>query len=206
MFIENIKDSVMPSAHPRGGVPLLLSSPGNSPRWYPMRVTYGRELRVKARFDEFGIESFIPMRYEFVIINGYSRRKLVPGVSNLIFVRSTQERITSLKNTDQWLLPLRYMMSRPISEERSSRIITVPDRDMENFINACRVGENIEYLRYDPFLDRPGQRVRIIDGPFAGVEGVVKRIRKNRQVVVLLSGVLAVMLNSVPCAWLEKIQ
>lgn len=170
-----------------------------------MRVTYSRELQVKARFDELGIENFIPMRYEFVLVDGNNCRRLVPGVRNLIFVRSTRELITGLKNTDSRLAPLRYMVSRPLADERMAEIITVSDRDMDNFINACRVAENIEYLRYDPFLDRPGRRVRIVEGPFAGVEGVVKRIRKNRKVVVLISGVVAVMLSSVPCAWLERI-
>lgn len=175
--------------------------------WYPMRVTYNRELQIKLRFDELGIENFIPMRYEVVISGGDRKRKLRPAVHNLIFVRSTKEQLTALKFNDPVMQPLRYMMRRPLDGKSNAEIITVPDIQMTNFMHVCeKTGdENLQYLHYDSYLDKPGQRVRIIDGNFAGVEGVVKRIKKNKQVVVMIPGVVAVMLNGVPYTWLQKI-
>lgn len=85
--------------------------------WYPMRVTYNRELKVKERFDELEIENFLPMRWEVVLDRGDRHRKWVPAIHNLIFVRSTQEYITHLKSNDPALEPLRYMMRRPLDEE-----------------------------------------------------------------------------------------
>ena len=35
-------------------------------KWFPMRVTYHRELKIKEQLDLLGIENFVPMRYEFV--------------------------------------------------------------------------------------------------------------------------------------------
>lgn len=32
--------------------------------WFPMRVTYSRELKVKAELDRLEIENFIPMTYK----------------------------------------------------------------------------------------------------------------------------------------------
>lgn len=175
--------------------------------WFPMRVTYNRELRVKERLDELGIENFVPMCYRIVLCGEDRQRKLVPAIHNLIFVRTTQENLTYLKYNDGELAPLRYMMRNRLIENGCAEIIVVPDRQMENFIHVCRAGneKQIRYLRYEPYLDKPGQRVRIIDGNFAGVEGIVKRINKNKQVVVLIPGVAAVTLNSVPYTFLEKI-
>ena len=34
--------------------------------WFPMRVTYQREMKVKAELDRLGIENFVPMRYKVV--------------------------------------------------------------------------------------------------------------------------------------------
>ena len=33
--------------------------------WFPMRVTYQREMKVKAELDRLEIENFIPMTYQF---------------------------------------------------------------------------------------------------------------------------------------------
>ena len=41
-----------------------------------------------------------------------SRRELVPAINNLIFVRSTQELVSELKQKNEVLEPLRYLMDR----------------------------------------------------------------------------------------------
>ncbi len=172
-----------------------------------MRVTYNRELRVKARLDELGIENYLPMKYTVVIRGGDRVRKLVPAVSNLIFVRAVRYHLTSLKYNDEILHPLRYMTRTDISAPERHEVMVVPDRQMNDFISVSRMvdDDRVRYLRYDPFLDKPGQRVRIVDGNFAGVEGVIKRIGKNRQVVVMIPGIAAITLSSIPCTWIEKI-
>ena len=39
---------------------------GDPRMWFPMRVTYQREMKVKAELDRLGIENFVPMRYKVV--------------------------------------------------------------------------------------------------------------------------------------------
>ena len=66
--------------------------------WFPMRVTYQREMKVKAELDRLGIENFVPMRYKVMERQNDGdaelRRVLVPAINNLIFVRETQERLS----------------------------------------------------------------------------------------------------------------
>ena len=38
--------------------------------WFAVRVTYGRELALKAFLDEEKIENFIPMRRDYVVKDG----------------------------------------------------------------------------------------------------------------------------------------
>ena len=62
---------------------------GDPKTWFPMRVTYQREMKVKAELDRLGIENFVPMRYKVVESQNDGdmelRRVLVPAISNLIF-------------------------------------------------------------------------------------------------------------------------
>jgi transcription antitermination factor NusG len=48
--------------------------------------------------------------------------------------------------------------------------------------------------------------VRVNEGHFAGVEGVIKRIRKNKHVVVQIEGVAAVAITFVPASYLTLIE
>lgn len=176
-------------------------------QWFPMRVTYNRELKVQQRFNELNIRTFIPMRYEIVLRQGHRKRALVPAVHNLIFVRAQRQELSKLKSQDPLLNPLRYMTQRSHLQSEQTQIIIVPDDQMENFINVSqRVDDDrVQYLEYTDYIDKPGQRVKIIDGDFAGTYGVIKRIKKNRQVVVTLSGLIAVTLNSIPFSYVAKV-
>ena len=67
---------------------------GDPKAWFPMRVTYQQEMKVKvkAELDRLEIENFVPMRYKVVEAQNDGdtelRRVLVPAINNLIFVRS----------------------------------------------------------------------------------------------------------------------
>ena len=77
-----------------------------------MRVTYSRELALKAFLDEEKIENFIPMRRDYIVRKGRRIRRLVPAVHNLVFIRSTRKRIDALKDKAGMNIPMRYIMDR----------------------------------------------------------------------------------------------
>jgi len=176
-------------------------------KWFPMRVTYHREMKIKAQLDLLGIENFVPMHYELVETKLGRKRMLVPAIHNLIFVHSTQEVITHLKMTKKECEPLRYMM-KPIagSSNNQKEIMIVPDREMNNFLQVASVqDDSIMFLDYKDFIGKEGRCVRINEGVFAGVEGVIKRIKRNKHVVVQIEGVAAVAVTFVPSSYLSII-
>ena len=61
------------------------------------------------------------------------------------------------------------------------------------------------FLDNNAFINKVGQRVKVNDGFFAGVEGVIKRINKNKRVVVQLEGLAAVAIAFVPSNQIEII-
>ncbi len=172
--------------------------------WFPMRVTYNREIKVKENLDSLGIENFVPMKQQFTVHGGHKRLETIPAINNLLFVHSSREILTNLKMTEEEFSPLRYMMTRPLQKNARPEIITIPDRSMENFIRAAsHTDGSLIYLDYGCVADKIGRRVVVCDGPFAGVEGVVLRIDNNKRVVIKLENVVAVAIAFVPPAFLK---
>ncbi len=50
-----------------------------------------------------------------------------------------------------------------------------------------------------------GQKVRVINGIYKGAEGYIKRIKKDRKLIVAVSGVAVVAVSYIPQEFLEKI-
>lgn len=172
--------------------------------WFPMRVTYHREMKIKNLLDKSNIENFVPMRFELVETkNEGKKRMLLPAIHNLVFVHSTQEVLTHLKMTNKEFSPMRYMMKRPLSDDQRQEIITIPDEQMNNFMKVASVHDDrVFFLNYDELQNKTGRRVKIIDGDFAGVEGIIKRINRNKRVVVQIEGIAAVAIAFVPANYL----
>ena len=172
-------------------------------RWYPMRVTYHRELRIKEQLDLMGIENFVPMHNDLTDSSEGPRKTLVPAIHNLIFVHASQEVLTRLKMHKKEFEPMRYMMKT--SANGMLEILHVPDRQMEDFIKvASAQNESIIFLDARDSVNM-GRRVRITAGRFKGIEGVIKRIKKNKYFLIQIDGVAAVAITYVPSDCLEPV-
>lgn len=178
---------------------------GDPKVWFPMRVTYSRGLKVKAELDRLGIESFIPMLYTPINVNtDYPHRKLVPAINNLIFVCSTQERISHLKSSNEILEPLRYMLDQTAQQPHT--IMTVPNRQMENFMRvASKTDNSVMFLDDESVVGKERKRVEVISGTFEGVTGVIRRVKRCKRVVVEIEGVASVAIAFVPAVMLKEI-
>ena len=109
---------------------------GDPKFWFPMRVTYARERKVKDELDRLKIENFLPMKYKVVDADtSHPHKELVPAINNLIFVRHTQKVISMLKSSNEVLKPLRYMMDQTAGD--GPVVMTVADKQMENFMRVA---------------------------------------------------------------------
>ena len=179
---------------------------GDPKVWFPMRVTYSRELKVKAELDRLEIETFVPMTYKLVDTDTENPHlELAPAINNLIFVHSTQERISLLKSKNEVLEPLRYMMDH--TAEETHTIMTVPDRQMENFMRVSSKTDNsVMFLDNDCVVGKEGKHVLITGGAFEGVTGVIRRVKRCKRVVVELKGIACVAIAFVPAVFLQEIE
>lgn len=174
----------------------------NPKQWYALRVTYGREMTARNFFDEHGIRSFVPMKYEYIIRDRKKTRRLVPAVSNLIFVYEAKSQIDHIKHT---ALPyLRYIMGK---ECGMTYLITISLTEMENFIRvASQVEQDIRYVETPDYDFCEGEMVKVIAGPFAGSKGFLVKIKgtRHRRVVVGIEGLLQIATAVIPINWIER--
>ena len=69
------------------------------------------------------------------------------------------------------------------------------------------MAHGLEYFSDEAMVNyNKGERVRVVEGPFTGTEGFVKRIRRDRRVLVVIPGVIAVATTYVPSCFLEKVE
>ena len=157
-------------------------------KWYVLRVSYSRELKIKDALDKRGVSTFVPMMWKKVEKEGNTRKMLVPAVSNLCFVFWTKADIDAFISEFGDKSPVHYYWDRT-----SSRPMTVPSKAMDDFVKvASSLDEDLIYITEISDKLREGQTVKVRSGAFAGVEGKIVRIRKSRRLMVELPGMLAV--------------
>ena len=168
-------------------------------KWFAIRVTYNREMKVKRELDSLHIENFLPMKYRIIVRGEKKIKELVPAIHNLIFVYITPEDLKSYKATTA--LPIRYIMNRETREP-----IVIPEQQMQNFIAvAGNPTEQIVYLDPDVSNFKKGDKVKIIGGVFEGAEGYFMRIKGDRRVVVCINGIAAVATAFIHPSLVKKI-
>ena len=207
---KNSSGSLPSSAILSGSVPYLskqLQEKMRQTLWYPMRVAYDksdRVLHIHDLLDQKGVENFLPMKVVHEREDFNVKSRLVPAIPGLIFIHDTRVAITALKHQTAFSA-MRYWSDAVAPKDAEDRILTVPDRQMENFIRTVTANtDKVNYLEYNAaFFSKPGQAVRITDGEFAGCTGIIRRIKKRRCVVVEVSGICAVAITFVPSDWLE---
>ena len=160
-------------------------------RWFAARTRCGAELSVAGRLDRLGVECFVPTQTRRRTRGrGAYERALIPC---LVFLRTTKHRACSLANEEA--LPVHYLI-----DPTSRSLLVVPDKQMDDFRRVLDLSCSIE--NDDPYPFFLGERVRVVKGVLAGVEGRVLELRGRTYVVVELLGSWFAK-ASVPRAWLE---
>ncbi len=131
---------------------------------------------------EAGLEVFTPLKEELRTVHGRRVRESVPLIHDLVFVHCEKEEIEPhvKKNAT---LQFRFVAGAGYQEP-----MTVPELQMERFINAVRTLEQPHY--YLPGEITPAMckgPVRIVGGTLDGYDGTLLQVRGSRKKRLLLS-------------------
>ncbi|MGM9842621.1 MAG: phage integrase SAM-like domain-containing protein [Muribaculaceae bacterium] len=89
----------------------------------------------------------------------------------------------------------------------SRRPTPIPDRQIAMFRLILSSGEDrIDIYTQDIETLTQGDTVRILYGPFAGLEGTIRRIRKDRRVIIAITGLCAIALPHIPLEFLARLK
>lgn len=188
------------------GTTLKQQKQEETPHWYALRCTYGRE---KAAYDYFvakGIIAFYPTTNAVKIING--KRKVVAEsrLPNIFFALGTEEQIKTFVY-DNVNLPFLRFYYRHVHVGCTDNLQTfhliVGDYQWCLVDSAADADNTIVSLDEVPKFKK-GQLVRVVDGAFKGVTGIVARYQGQQRVGIVIDGLLTVATAYIPSAFLSK--
>lgn len=153
--------------------------------WFVLRAVFKKELAVRDALRRSGLRCYVPMRYQVEAQQGHKLRRLVPAITELVFVYGTEEQISEAKAK---LRETCYWLTRPVLGKNRREKVIVSDRDMENFIRITEQNEQeVTYFRPDEVSLATGDRIRIHGGAFDGVEGVLVKVKGKREKQLVVS-------------------
>lgn len=190
------------------GTTLKQQKQEDTPHWYALRCTYGRE---KAAYDYFvakGIIAFYPTTNAVKIING--KRKVVAEsrLPNIFFAFGTEEQIKTFVYDNVNLPFLRFYYRHVHVGCRINKTpLIVSDYQMESLKIICAADADNTIVSLDevPKFEK-GQLVRVVDGAFNGVVGRVARWQGQQRVGVVVEGLITMVTAYVPNAFLELVE
>ncbi|MBQ7269436.1 MAG: UpxY family transcription antiterminator [Bacteroidales bacterium] len=169
------------------------------PVWYALKVFFNRVPSLRSICTDASWQTYVPMKVEEVMSGGsvrYVEKQLIPS---LLFVKCTADWLKEQRREDR--VPFMVYHRAESYEPRA-----IPELEMQMFMMVTSTRDrDLLFLGGDKALWHQGDRVRVTDGVFKGAEGIVKRIKKDRRLIVTVNGVAAVATSYIHPSFLEKI-
>lgn len=188
----------------------------NELHWFPMKISVSKAFSVGKVLDEENIKHFIPTNEE--VIPNIDCHKIVQiPMADLIFIHSSKDKIEYLKTTNQYCHSICFITEIPHSEikigmtelekRQVNRIIIVDDQTMTKFLeNINKIRNKVTLHQYSETFSHIGKCVRITDGPLAGTEGILRRVKGNKHIHLDLDNFLTAQIDYVPGHMYELVE
>lgn len=162
-------------------------------RWFAMRATYHREMAVRSLLEQAGIECYLPTVHRLKMNHGRRVRVEAPLVSSLIFVHCDKDKLQRFKMK----VPYLQYMTQHVGMRNEP--IVVPQKQMDDFISVTKQDVNrLLFFKPGELEVKRGTPVRLHGGAFDGIQGLLMKVtgKRNKRVVIEVSGVVSVALDS----------
>ena len=164
--------------------------------WFAARTRKDQELTTRDALEKIGVEYFLPTQFVIRQLKYRRRRVEVPVIRNLIFVHATKEFACAIAN--EYGVRLFYMR-----DFDTKSMLIVPDKQMKDFMFLLDFSDEVIEIVNKEL--RRGDKVRVIKGPFVGLEGELVRVKGHKRVVTRWEGVVSIATSYIPGSYLEKI-
>ena len=180
----------------------------NTPHWYALRTTYGREKKAYDYLVSNNVKAFYPTIKTVKNVEGQRTAVEESRLPNIFFAYGKEDEIKSFVY-DNVNLPYLRFYYRHIHEGAriSKEPLIVPDYQIEGLKIICASQAEDIILELSEIKQfKVGQKVRITDGIFKGVVGKVARYRGQQRVAIVIDGLLTIASAYVPSAFIEMIE
>ncbi|WP_288575642.1 UpxY family transcription antiterminator [uncultured Prevotella sp.] len=178
----------------------------DTPHWYALRTTYGREKKAYEYIISKGGVAFYPTLTTIKLIDGKRKAVEESRLPNIFFAYGTEEDIKSFVYDNVNLPFLRfYYRHFHFGNKVEKEPLIIPDNQIESLRVICNADADDIIVSTDevPKFQR-GQVVRIIEGKFKGVTGIVARYQGQQRVGIVIDGLLTVATAYIPSAFIEE--
>jgi transcription antitermination factor NusG len=191
--------------------------------WYALKVFYNKVFEIEALLGDMDLETYIPVRQVQLKGEDHMRAarrlatpddrrrdnqfvkagpaifKRVPVVTSLLFVHAPKERLPEVAAC----VDGKGFIYK--TADRKTEAV-IPDKQMAMFRMVCSSGaDGLEFFSDEDMTRyKTGDKVRVLEGPLKGAEGYIKRIRKDRRLLVSIEGFIAVATSFIPPQFLAK--
>lgn len=175
--------------------------------WYALRTTYGREKKAYDYLVSKGVKAFCPTLHVTKEVKGERRVVVESRLPNIFFAHGTEEELKQFvyDNVNLPFLRFYYRHFHQGSKIQKTPLI-VPDYQIESLRIICESEANdVLLVPENEQKFKSGQRVRVIDGKFKGVEGRVARYHGQQRVAVIIDDIATIATAYLPSAFLEFI-
>lgn len=189
--------------------------------WYAAKVFYNKVFVLEERFAAAGYTSYIAVAK--VLLKGGERSRAIralaqngfnftgryiqegvdiyerkPLVSSLFFFQVAPD---ELPNAATLLSGMGFIYK----DAEGKGFAAIPEKQMASFCLVTSSGETgLTFFADDDFTRyKQGSLVRVLKGPLKGAEGYIRRVKKDRRLVVSIEGVVAVATSYIPPEMLE---
>ena len=176
------------------------------PHWYVLRTTYGREKKAYDYLISKNIVAFYPTLKKIKLVDGKRITIEESRIPNIFFAYGTEEELKNFVYDNVNLPFLRfYYRHIHVGNKIVKEPLVVPDCQMNSLKIICEADSDDVVVSTEEIAKfKQGQKVRIIDGKFKGVTGMVARYHSQQRVGIIINGLLTVCTAFVPSAFIEN--
>lgn len=191
-----------------GNAPLRTTKQEDLPHWFALRTTYGREKKAYEYIISHEGIAFYPTISKEKVVNGKKKLVVESRLPNIFFAYGTEEYIKSFVYDNVNLPYLRfYYKHTHLGVQIKKTPMIVPDSQIRSLQIICESDaiSDVVVLQEEVKKFKTGEKVKVIEGQFKGVEGVVARFAGQLRVGIVIDGLLTAATAYVPSAFLETL-
>ena len=190
------------NVHPRTSI----DTNKDTPHWYALRTTYGREKKAYDYLLSKNVVAFYPTFKSVKLVDSKRITVEESRIPNIFFAYGTEDELKTFVYDNVNLPYLRfYYRHTHVGNKIVKAPLVVPDNQMNSLKIIC-AADSDDIVASTEVVEKfkSGQKVRIIDGKFKGVVGVVARYHSQQRVGIIIDGLLTVCTAFVPSAFIEN--